>query len=276
MSLIDAAGGILSSGGSSPSSASSALGTAFGIGEKLYDNYTSAKAATKAFDRQKWMAENAYQMKVSDLRKAGLNPALALGSGGAQFPGVAVARTDFGGASGGGLRMAQTSKTAQEEVVAEQLVDKMGAEIDLMIRQGHLAESARMLNDAKRLEVYATIQLTNQQLLTARSETDLRQIAVRIAGMDEQQQRATMESYINFTNSENWSNKAQADAYAGLWESWLGDALPFLERIPGFGFIVKEVMERKRPRVGRERHEEGYSISPSGERTNYGRSTYER
>lgn len=46
----------------------------------VYGNYASAKAATKSFDRDVYMMSNRYQLQVEDLKKAGLNPMLAVGA----------------------------------------------------------------------------------------------------------------------------------------------------------------------------------------------------
>lgn len=43
---------------------------------------TSIEMQDTAFERQKWLMSNAYQMQVEDMKKAGLNPYLAMSNGG--------------------------------------------------------------------------------------------------------------------------------------------------------------------------------------------------
>lgn len=57
----------------------------------LASNAASARAAEKQMEFQKWMASHSYQLAVGDMRKAGLNPALAYMQGGASTPSGAQA-----------------------------------------------------------------------------------------------------------------------------------------------------------------------------------------
>lgn len=88
---------------------SSFLSTPFGglltgVGEKLWDNHSARSAATQSFNREKWMMQNRYQLQVGDLKKSGLNPALAYGQS-APMPAAPMGQMSKGGLShavGGG------------------------------------------------------------------------------------------------------------------------------------------------------------------------------
>ncbi|WNK14701.1 MAG: DNA pilot protein [Microvirus sp.] len=88
--------------------------TAMDIGGALYGNYASAKAATKAFDRDKWMMQNRYQMQVEDIRKSGLNPAMMYG--GASPPAISAPMAPQRGPELG--RAAQSASSAANVVTA--------------------------------------------------------------------------------------------------------------------------------------------------------------
>lgn len=70
----------------------SSLGGAAGsAGQSLLDNYFARSNAKQAYERQTRFAQNAHQWEVADLKKAGLNPILSAGGGGAHAPSVAMA-----------------------------------------------------------------------------------------------------------------------------------------------------------------------------------------
>jgi len=66
-------------------------GAGASIGETMLNNYYAKANAKQAYERQVRFAQNAHQWEVADLRKAGLNPILSAGGGGAHAPGVAMA-----------------------------------------------------------------------------------------------------------------------------------------------------------------------------------------
>ena len=80
--------------------AAGALGAAGGLLDTGVNAWSADRLQNKSFeenqrarDFEKYMASNKYQLLVSDLQKAGLNPALALGGvapgvGGAASPGI--------------------------------------------------------------------------------------------------------------------------------------------------------------------------------------------
>lgn len=69
------------------------LGSLTGFGSYAWQKAASVKAARKAFKRQLWLANTAYQRAVADLKAAGLNPMLAYTQGGAAAGGVSMAQT---------------------------------------------------------------------------------------------------------------------------------------------------------------------------------------
>lgn len=71
-----------------------------------------------AFDRSKWMASNAHQLEVQDLKAAGLNPILSgMGGSGASFPSVAnTAGATASSAAGVGSRAAQESRVTEATI----------------------------------------------------------------------------------------------------------------------------------------------------------------
>lgn len=66
-------------------------GVQFGLA--AYGNAKAAKAAKKDRNFQEYMSDTAYQRMVVDLKKAGLNPMMALMKGGASTPGGSTAKT---------------------------------------------------------------------------------------------------------------------------------------------------------------------------------------
>lgn len=212
------------------------LGTAVGgvlggFGEKLFDNYSAASAATKSFDRQKWMAANAYQLKVEDLRKAGLNPALAYGGGGAAFPGVSTAQTSHGGAMSSaaniGLQSRQGTKLEQE-------VDAIGASIDTMITQQGLNKSATALNEAKRYEVGQVVKLMAQEFILNANEINYGRIRNAVASLDLQQQSALLPLLMRSANAETYMTELDvpaAEKSARMWRNGFGTAAPYIREV---------------------------------------------
>lgn len=103
-------------------SAASAASNFFGQEDT---NQTNQDIANNANATSIELANTAYQRKVSDLKAAGLNPALAYGGGGADTPNIQTARVENSAASAslGGLSGAQqallSAQTLQSQKAAE-------------------------------------------------------------------------------------------------------------------------------------------------------------
>lgn len=69
------------------------------IVQGFINDFFNQGSEDRAFERQKWMASNAHQLEVADLRAAGLNPILsATGGAGASFPTASMATPSTQGA----------------------------------------------------------------------------------------------------------------------------------------------------------------------------------
>lgn len=91
-------------------------GATLGLGEKLLDNFTSAKAATKSFDREKWMMSNRYQLQVKDMIAAGINPMLAAGAS-PPSPSAPMAQMSKGGISNS-IQAVNSASMAKAQIAA--------------------------------------------------------------------------------------------------------------------------------------------------------------
>jgi len=101
--------------GFNPLSALGGLGLE--VGSAWYGNRQAQKRQREAFDQQKWMMQNRYQMQTKDLMASGLNPMLAVTQGAPMPNAPAAAKTDkpdIGQMSTIMLATAQAAKTAQE------------------------------------------------------------------------------------------------------------------------------------------------------------------
>lgn len=216
------------------SAVSSALGSplgslGIGIGEKLYDNYASAEAATKGFDRQKWMAENAYQLKVKDLKAAGLNPMLAVMGPGAGFPGVGVARTDFGGASAGAAALEQSQNLEADTANKEAIRGQIDATISNIV-----AQTGKTVAETE--NVKAILRQINQQIEIGITQQAGMQIANKIAQLDWREKDALLQAAISLGNSKSYLAKyslEEAKQMANFWSTGFGELMPFLKAVKG-------------------------------------------
>lgn len=92
-------------------------GLATEVASAWYANRMGQKRQREAFDQQKWMMQNRYQMQTQDLKAAGLNPMLAVSQGAPMpsGPGQApVHKPDIGEMANIMLASATAAKTAQE------------------------------------------------------------------------------------------------------------------------------------------------------------------
>lgn len=111
------------------------------IMQGFINDYFNEKAEDRAFSKQKWMASNAHQLEVKDLRSAGLNPILsATGGSGASFPTASMATPSTQGAM---ANSANTLLNLQKEKLESEIVATKSASAESLAR----AEETRRRTD---------------------------------------------------------------------------------------------------------------------------------
>jgi len=142
-------------------------GLALEVGSAWYGNRQAQKRQREAFDQQKWMMQNRYQMQTKDLMASGLNPMLAVSQGAPMPNAPAAAKTDkpdVGQMATIMLATAQAAKTAQE---TENL--KTENEINLNTAAAWPTTMTKLAREIENLE---------QQKATGKaSEEDLKRLA---------------------------------------------------------------------------------------------------
>jgi len=168
-------GGISDAIGSISGSISPGMGSAISAGSNLLGgilrNRAAAASADKSMEFQRWMAEHAHQMEVSDLRAAGLNPILsatggsgARASGGATYDPENVGESVASSARAGGRigaeiellhsqaaanRMTAQNQQAQSDLTAAQVPEaRRIGEIYLNPEMGPKAAAAKVANQS--------------------------------------------------------------------------------------------------------------------------------
>lgn len=135
-------------------SAAAAVGGALGIGGSAVSAHLAAREAKKNRKFQKKMYKHRYQYQVKDMKKAGLNPALAYGQSPGGAPGGATASMpDIGSAATSGMQAgtAMSMAKSQKALLAEQrtVAETQGT---LNTAQAGLADAkAGMLQPGKHL-----------------------------------------------------------------------------------------------------------------------------
>lgn len=118
--------------------AASLLGS---VGGAVAGGLFGQAADAKAFERQKYMAANAHQLEVADLKAAGLNPVLS-GMGGSGASASQVSNTVGGTATAG----AQAGSLAARQALAE--IDATHAQAEQA--RASAAASLQQANESKR------------------------------------------------------------------------------------------------------------------------------
>lgn len=163
------------------------------------NNAANAINAQKQMDFQERMSNSAYQRAVADMRKAGLNPALAYQNGGASSPSGAMATSQ---ASRPGDKAAGLFNTAKE-------VASMGI-------QGKSAMSQIELNEANA----ETQHITAQKLGANAKEAELNQELIKqnTAKAREETERSRIAKEVE-----------KAELPAAKKQAWVNDKLSYLD-----------------------------------------------
>ena len=147
--------------------AGAAAPTALGVYGQSQANASNAKEAKRQREFQERMRATQYQTAVEDMRKAGLNPALAYSQGGAGTPSGAMARMESTTAGvTGGVDSALTNAVAVANAVAQ--TRKTNAEA----AQINLESSARVAQiEAQIAQLKASTEATDAQKFKTGAET---------------------------------------------------------------------------------------------------------
>ncbi|EFH9021079.1 hypothetical protein GFB31_19650 [Escherichia coli] len=157
---------------------SAIAGAAGAIGSALLGAHSAKASADRANKITMDLAKNGIQYRVQDLRKAGLNPILAVtGSGGlgsVSSSGIQAAQpADFSGAVSSAVAAFDALTKRQQQEVA-----KEGIESQIALQRNQIANSAAdvRLKDAQAVAALQNVEnmktqsnLTNQQILTEAS-----------------------------------------------------------------------------------------------------------
>lgn len=251
------------------------LGSATGgflsnVAGALYGNYASAKAATKAFDRDVWMMSNRYQLQVDDMKKAGLNPMLAAGAS-PPSPNAPMAQQrgvdDIGGStqrisSAVQARAAAVNMLADAELKRAQAMternrpENVEADTSLKRSQAGLADTHAEVNrnmvanivadtrlkgasaaqhEAQTAVAYATLPKIVAEIAKMSSETDVYRLEAVLKGLDASKAQALQPYLIQLGIAESYLKQLslpEAEAMAKKWRSAVGNsALPWLREL---------------------------------------------
>lgn len=186
------------------SAGASLLGAGLGFFGGERTNEANARQAQLNRDFQERMRATQYQTAVDDMRKAGLNPALAYQQGGAGTPSGATAQMGNSMAAAGG-GAAQAAQTAANLVATLANIEKTEAETarthaeaetirPLRGAQGGLFEAQQGLTEAQRRR----FESENEKGITALMLEQLRQqIDFTVAGARELNARALIQELGN-------------------------------------------------------------------------------
>lgn len=145
--------------------------TAAQIGYNIYANNRqeqfNAKEAQKQRDYETLMSNTAYQRGYADMLKAGLNPNLAGGSGGASTPTGVQAQT-------AGMLPADVAGAMNNTAITSAQIENMKADTNLKNKNAGVSESQRVLNETetklKPIITQAQIKLQNAQTETEKAQ----------------------------------------------------------------------------------------------------------
>lgn len=241
-------------------------GALLGAAQGFLDNNSARGAATQAFNREKWFMQNRYQLQVEDMRKAGLNPALAY-SQQAPMPGVQMGNMSKGAAVAGMHAGAQASVSAAQvralnaeanlkdamAVTEHNRPENVSADTDLKVTQRALAsmnynavEQSIQKMRAETANLYASAAAHEAAVRVADATipklfAEVRELGTRSAvqamdevlkGLDASKQKALLPFLVQMGIAESYTKQLslpEAEALAAKWRTQFGQSsLPWV------------------------------------------------
>jgi hypothetical protein len=149
-------------------------GDVFAYKGQQQTNASNAEQAQKQMEFQRDMSSTAYQRAVDDMRKAGLNPALAYQQGGASTPSGAAATMQNSAAAlkGSAGAAAQTFQTVQQQAAATKQIEANTNLTDAQTRQLNIESADRL----RELQTRIAATSTNAQSLNTLREFQSRNL----------------------------------------------------------------------------------------------------
>lgn len=224
-------------------------GGALGFFGGSQTNASNAKQAQKNRDFQERMSSTAYQRAVEDMKKAGLNPALAYQQGGASSPSgsTAVMQDRLAGAANNARGAAQTYSEIQSAAVAR---EQQQANVELTKAQTHQLEIESAARAAD-IQAQADLSTTNARFA---ADTYTSRLEGQAAGVDLTRVQAQLtrlqqmtQQQINAFGAQTWAlrvNQLKAQINQTLSSARESNAQALLNEYGQFGAKNKAKAEQ--------------------------------